>query len=109
MTPGSRGALALCGACALACWFAASSGAAPGNTGGQLAAACASCHRLDHGDAGTASIAGMEESQLVQMLLAYRSGQRPSQIMQVVAGALSPDEIAAVAHYLASPPAAGRR
>jgi cytochrome subunit of sulfide dehydrogenase len=69
--------------------------------GAQLAAACASCHRADGRDSGIPPVVGLDESRIVKSLWAYRSGERAGPIMHVVAAALSPEEITAVAHYLA--------
>ena len=74
-----------------------------GPDGGQLAASCASCHG-GAGAAGIARLADLDAAQVVQAMLSYRRGERRSQIMRVVAAALSPDEIMAVAAYLARPP-----
>ena len=75
-----------------------------GPDGGQLAASCASCHG-GSGGAGIANLADLNAAQMVQAIMSYRRGERRSQIMRVVAAALSPDEIMAVAAYLARPPA----
>jgi sulfide dehydrogenase cytochrome subunit len=85
----------------LACLAAQPCTAASGNQGAQLAASCASCHRPDGRDNGIPPVVGLDESRIVQSMRAYRSGERTSQIMHVVAAALSPEEIAAVAHSLA--------
>ena len=83
--------------------LAASAHAAAANDqGGQLAAVCASCHRLDGGDRFIPSIVGLGEDRLTRAMLAYRLGERPSQIMQAVALSLSDEEIAAVARFLAA-------
>ena len=83
--------------------LAASTGAAAANDqGGQVAAVCASCHRLDGGDRFIPSIVGLGEDQLTRSMLAYRLGERPSHIMQAIALSLSDEEIAAVARFLAA-------
>jgi cytochrome c553 len=69
--------------------------------GSQLAAACASCHRPDGRGTGIPTIAGLDEDRIVKLMLAYRLESHGNQIMHVVASALSPEEIAAIAHYLA--------
>jgi cytochrome c553 len=86
-------------------WLAAQpSAAAPANQGRELAAACASCHQPDGHDTVIPPLAGLEESRIVHLMLAYRSAEQRSQIMHVVAGALTPEEIQAVAHFVARPP-----
>ncbi len=95
---------------AAAAWFGSGIACAgaplAGDHAAQLAAACASCHTTGGGaQSAIVSLAGLGEAGCVQAMLAYRSGQRSSQIMHVVAAALSAQEIAAVAHYLAGRPA----
>ena len=70
--------------------------------GAQLAATCASCHRLDGQETVLASIVGVDEQALARMLLAFKSGERSGQIMSVVSHSLSDDEIATVARYLST-------
>lgn len=77
------------------------SAAVENNRGAQLAAMCAACHRLDGRDEGIPTIIGLEPKKLVETMEAFRSGQRSSQIMNVVARSLSTEEIAALAEYLA--------
>ncbi len=74
--------------------------AAENNRGAQLAAMCASCHRLDGRDRGIPSIIGLDKKKLVDTMEAFKSGKRSSQIMHVVARSLSTEEIAALADYL---------
>ena len=91
-------------------WFAAGCLALLANAGmaddrgRQLAAACAGCHNAEIRNSAIPAIAGMDAGRLTEMMLAYRSGARVNQIMQVVAGNLSEDEIAAVARYISAQP-----
>jgi sulfide dehydrogenase cytochrome subunit len=79
------------------------SGAAVGaDQGAQLAATCASCHRLDGGGTGIPSIIGLGEERLTNALLAYRASESPSHIMHAIALSLSDEEIASVARYVAA-------
>jgi len=83
--------------------LAASAHAAAANDqGGQIAAVCASCHRLDGGEKGIPSIIGLGEDRLTRAMLAYRLGERPSHIMRAIALSLSDEEIATVARFLAA-------
>ena len=82
--------------------LAASARAAANDQGGQLAAVCASCHRLDGGEKGIPSIIGLGEDQLTRAMLVYRSGERSSHIMRAIALSLSDEEIATVARFLAA-------
>lgn len=79
-----------------------SSAVAENNRGAQLAAMCASCHRLDGQDRGIPSIVGIDKRKLVDTMEDFKSGKRLSQIMQVVARSLSTEEIAVLADYLAA-------
>ena len=77
------------------------SAAAGNDQGAQLAAMCASCHRLDGRDQGIPTIIGLDEKVLSDKLEAFRSGAQQSQIMHAIAGSLSSEEVAIVAAYLA--------
>jgi len=66
----------------------------------QLAAMCASCHRLDGRDKAIPSIVGMEKEKFVEVMAAFKSGARSSSIMHAVALQLSDAEIATLAGYL---------
>ncbi len=79
--------------------FVASGAAASGLQGPQLAAFCASCH-LSAGGAIPPIV--RNQGRIETAMLAYRSDPNSSQIMHVVARALSPEEITAVAQYLAA-------
>jgi cytochrome c553 len=78
------------------------SAAAENDRGAQLAAMCAACHRLDGRDEGIPTIIALDPKELVETMEAFRSGKRVSQIMNVVARSLSPDEIVILADYLAT-------
>jgi cytochrome c553 len=78
------------------------SGAGERDRGAQLAAVCASCHRLDGRDHGIPSIIGLDETTLVAEMRAFKSGERPSQIMRVMSLSLTAEDFAAVAGYLAA-------
>ena len=94
--------LALALAASLILLAASAHAAAANDQGGQIAAVCASCHRLDGGDRFIPSIVGLGEDRLTRAMLAYRLGERPSHIMQAIALSLSDEEIAAVARFLAA-------
>ena len=70
--------------------------------GAQLAAMCASCHRLDGGDKGIPAIVGMDKEKLAEAMAAFKSGTRSSSIMHAVALQLSEAETATLAEYLAA-------
>jgi cytochrome c553 len=74
--------------------------------GRQLASACAGCHLVEPKDltepTAIPALTGLSEADIVRRMLAYRADEKSSQVMHVVAGALSPEEIVAVAHYIAA-------
>jgi cytochrome c553 len=76
--------------------------AAQNNRGAQLAAMCAACHRLDGMDKGIPAIIGLDEKKFADAMAEFKSGKRKSQIMSVVVHSLSDEEIADLAHYLAT-------
>ena len=73
--------------------------------GAHVAATCATCHRTGAKDATIPALAGLDESKLTAALQAYRTGERTDALMQAVAASLSEEEVAAVAHFLATRPA----
>jgi len=94
--------VALSFAASLAIFVADRSALADNSRGAQLAAACASCHRLDGRDKGIPSIIGLDEPTLTRAMQAFKSGERSSQIMHVMRLSLSDEEIAILAHYLST-------
>ncbi len=67
--------------------------------GEYLSSECTTCHQIDGGDAGIPSIVLWPEADFVTAMHAYREKIRPNPAMQLVAGRLSNDEIAALAAY----------
>ena len=74
---------------------------AGGDQGPQLAAMCASCHRLDVGGKDFPRIIGLGEEKFAAAPLAYRASESPTHIMHAVALLLSNQEIANISRYLA--------
>jgi cytochrome subunit of sulfide dehydrogenase len=99
-----RALVALAMSAGMLVWCADRSGAAERDRGAQLAAVCASCHRLDGRDRGIPSIIGLDEATLVADMRAFKSGERPGQIMRVMSLSLTAEDFAAVARYLAAQP-----
>jgi len=97
-----RQIIALSISASLAIFVADRSAAADNDRGAQLAAACASCHRLDGRDRGIPSIIGVDEETLTRAMQAFKSSERSSQIMHVMSLSLSNEEIATLAHYLST-------
>ena len=94
-----RALVALAMSAGLLVWSADRSGAR--DRGVEIAAVCASCHRLDGRDHGIPSIIGLDEATLVAEMRAFQSGERPGQIMRVMSLSLTAEDFAAVARYLA--------
>ena len=65
--------------------------------GAYLAGECTTCHRLNGADQGIPSITGWPPDEFVIALHAYKRGKRAHPAMQLVAGRLSDEEIAALA------------
>lgn len=76
--------------------------AADNQRGAQLAAMCASCHRLDGRDKGIPSIVGIDKERFADTMAALKSGARSGSIMHAVALQLGDSEIATLAEYLAA-------
>ena len=70
--------------------------------GEYLSSECTTCHRTDGADAGIPSIVSWPVDDFVRVMHAYRSGDRSHQVMNMVAGRLGDEEIAALAAYFAT-------
>lgn len=76
-----------------------------------LAAQCAQCHGTDGRalpGAEVPGLAGMETSYLTERLKAFRSGSRPSSVMQQLAKGFSDAQVDQLARYFASQPAGSK-
>ncbi|OYX42355.1 MAG: cytochrome C [Rhodobacterales bacterium 32-67-9] len=67
--------------------------------GEYLAAECQTCHRADGTDEGIPSITHWPAENFVLAMHAYRQKLRPHPVMQMMAGRLTEEEIAALAAY----------
>jgi cytochrome c len=67
--------------------------------GEYLSAECQTCHQKDGTDQGIPSITNWPEEDFVAAMHAYKRKLRPHPVMQMMAGRLSNDEIAALAAY----------
>ena len=67
--------------------------------GAYLAGECTTCHLTDGADEGIPSITGWPLDDFVIALHAYKRGRREHPVMQMVAGRLSDEEIAALAAH----------
>lgn len=67
--------------------------------GEYLAGECTTCHQESGADDGIPSITGWPQEYFVVALHAYKNKHRPHPVMQLIAGNLSNEEIAALAAY----------
>ena len=67
--------------------------------GEYLSSECTTCHQSDGGDDGIPSIVYWPADDFVVAMHAYKNKQRNHPVMQMVAGRLNDDEIAALAAY----------
>ncbi len=70
--------------------------------GAYLSSECSTCHQRDGSDQGIPSITQWPEEDFVVAMHAYKKKLRPHPVMQMMAGRLSNDEIAALAAYFAT-------
>ncbi|WP_170394064.1 c-type cytochrome [Ruegeria arenilitoris] len=71
--------------------------------GAYLSSECTTCHQIEGGDEGIPSIVYWPDDDFVVAMHAYKDKQRPHPVMQMIAGRLSNDEIAALAAYFNNP------
>lgn len=67
--------------------------------GEYLSSECKTCHRIDGSDEGIPSITNWPTENFVMAMQAYKRKIRPHPVMQMMAGRLSDEEIAALAAY----------
>lgn len=70
--------------------------------GAYLAGECTTCHQTDGGNQGIPSIIHWPEEDFVIAMHAYKEKKRAHPVMQMIAGRLGDEEIAALAAYFAS-------
>ncbi|MEM9341670.1 MAG: c-type cytochrome [Pseudomonadota bacterium] len=70
--------------------------------GEYLASECLTCHQADGDNDGIPGIVGLDPEYFVMAMHAYRAKHRENPVMQLVAGRLADDEIAALAAYFNS-------
>ena len=70
--------------------------------GEYLASDCQTCHSADNANEGIPGINGWEIEDFVYALHEYKKKYRENQVMQMMAGSLGDEEIAALASYFAS-------
>jgi sulfide dehydrogenase cytochrome subunit len=70
--------------------------------GFQIAATCAACHGPAGSEQRIPAVAGLDEQTLIRAMQAFRSSEVPSHVMHAVALSLTNEELASVAHYLAT-------
>ncbi|MDU9005520.1 c-type cytochrome [Sedimentitalea todarodis] len=67
--------------------------------GEYLASECTTCHQVSGADSGIPAIRGWPTKDFVVAMHAYKRKLRPHPVMQMMAGRLSDEEIAAIAAY----------
>jgi cytochrome c553 len=69
--------------------------------GEHLAASCAACHGSDGNPVDTVlpTLAGQDKQALLASLLAYKSGARPSTVMQQISKGYSDEQLTLIAEY----------
>lgn len=67
--------------------------------GAYLSSECTTCHQADGADEGMPSITGWPREAFVVVMHAYKAKARENPVMQMLAGRLSNEEIAALAVY----------
>src|SRR5262249_38334138 len=73
------------------------------NLGRNLAAACASCHGTNGvSRAGMPTLAGRDPGELTRLMQDFRSGKRPSTVMNQIARGYNDEQVAAIAAYFAA-------
>lgn len=70
--------------------------------GEYLASECQTCHQADGSDQGIPAITGWPSDDFVIAMHAYKQKLRPHPVMQMMAGRLNEEEIAALAAYFAT-------
>lgn len=70
--------------------------------GEYLSSECKTCHKASGGDDGIPSIVLWPEDDFVVAMHAYKNKERPNPVMQMMAGRLNAEEIAALAAYFAN-------
>ena len=79
--------------------------AADPNLGRNLAATCANCHGTNGkavAGSGMGSLAGENKANMLQKLTDFRTGDRPSTIMQQIAKGYSEAQLTLIADYFAA-------
>lgn len=70
--------------------------------GEYLSAECVTCHQVSGQFKGIPVIVGWPEASFVEIMKEYRHKTRTNQVMQMIAGRLSEEEIASLAVYFGS-------
>jgi cytochrome c len=76
--------------------------------GEYLSSECVACHQISGQFSGIPTIVGWPQDSFVEVMTQYRKGVRQHQVMQMIAGRLSDDELAALATYFGSLEAKGQ-
>jgi len=74
--------------------------------GEYLSGECVTCHSQDGADKGIPAINGLDPEVFASVMHAYKAGDMDHPVMKMVAGRLDSEQIASLAVYFASLPAA---
>lgn len=70
--------------------------------GEYLSSQCVTCHQTTGADAGIPPIVGWDEEAFAAVMLSYKAKERTHPVMQMIAGGLDSEQIAALAAFFAT-------
>ncbi|MEM1048523.1 MAG: c-type cytochrome [Pseudomonadota bacterium] len=70
--------------------------------GKYLSSQCVTCHQTTGADQGIPAIVGWDEEAFAAVMLSYKSKERAHPVMQMIAGGLDSEQIAALAAFFAT-------
>lgn len=66
------------------------------------ASACSGCHAPPRMESAVPSLSGLAAADIVEAMLAFRSGERPATVMDRIAKGFSEEEVRRIADWLAA-------
>jgi cytochrome c len=84
---------------AAATWGAPAWASGDRDLGEYLSSECVACHHITGQFSGIPTIVGWPSDSFVEVMTQYKKGVRRHPVMQMIAGRLSDDELAALAAY----------
>lgn len=77
--------------------------AADSSVGRGIAANCAACHGTNgRSNSAIPALAGRQKTEIIELMQAFKSGQRPATVMHQIAKGYTEEQIAAAAEYFAA-------